>query len=104
MVLNYVSDAKARGNMLAHAHAHLGEDGLLLVALPLRLFKARRLDAFQKQFMAAVGFELAAREETPKVALMAFWRRPVPVPVASAGPASGARFEGSEGFAVELLA
>ena len=95
MVLNYVSDANARGNMLAHAHAHLRDDGLLLVALPLRLFKAGRLDAFQKQFMAAIGFELAAREQTPKVALMAFWRRQ--------SPSQAARFEGSEGFAVELI-
>ena len=72
MVLNCVPDAPSRGKMLAHANAHLQSDGLLFVAVPLRLLKGDLLNKFMKVFMRKLGFDLLLSETTPKIALMCF--------------------------------
>lgn len=70
MVLNCVSDARQRGDMLRRCFDHLQPGGHLFLMLPLRCLHAspHMTDDHFVRALKFVGFDIRERKETPKIA------------------------------------
>jgi len=90
MVINCVPDARKRGLMLLLLFAHLRPGGLLFLMLPLQCLTRSHAcsRATFSAALAAVGFQVVATRDSPKVAFFAAAR---PVACNAPSPAALAR-------------
>jgi len=77
MVLNCVPTPEARGDMLRRCRAHLRAQGLLFLMIPLLCVtnSSYTTEALLLELLQTVGFSLAARRDTPRIAFFCLQRQ-----------------------------
>ena len=77
MVLNCVPTPEARGDMLRRCRAHLRAHGLLFLMIPLLCVtnSSYTTEALLLELLQTVGFSLAARRDTPRIAFFCLQRQ-----------------------------